>query len=75
MDPELALHGDRDDLLTFTAAPISRQLTQPYSRSMTDEAPPPRAVLSWRLRLACGRHTWIGTGLSNCCEWRPVMAG
>ena len=42
MDPELALHGDRDDLLTFTAAPISRQLTQPYSRSMTDEAPPPQ---------------------------------
>src|SRR5271165_4110468 len=40
--PELALHGDCDDLLTFTAAPISRQLAQPYSRSMTDEALPPR---------------------------------
>src|SRR5580704_1152938 len=38
----LALHGGRDDLLTFTAAPISRQLAQPYSRSMTDEAPPPQ---------------------------------
>ena len=31
-----------DGLLTFTAAPISRQLTRPYSRSMTDEAPPPQ---------------------------------
>jgi hypothetical protein len=40
--PERALHGDRDDPLTFTAAPISRQLTRPYSRSMTDEAPPPQ---------------------------------
>jgi Domain of unknown function (DUF1707) len=40
--PELALHGDRDDRLSFTAAPISRQLTQPYSRSMTDEASPPQ---------------------------------
>ena len=40
--PELALHGDRDDPLTFTAAPISRQLRQPYSRSMTDEGPPPQ---------------------------------
>jgi Domain of unknown function (DUF1707) len=40
--PERALHGDRDDPLTFTAAPISRQLTQPYSRSMTDEASPPQ---------------------------------
>ena len=38
----LALHGGCDDLLTFTAAPISRQLAQPYSRSMTDEAPPPQ---------------------------------
>jgi DUF1707 SHOCT-like domain len=46
--PELALHGDRDDLLTFTAAPISRQLTQPYSRSMTDEASPRRGA-----ELAC----------------------
>ena len=40
--PELALHGDCEGLLTFTAAPISRQLTRPYSRSMTDEAPPPQ---------------------------------
>jgi hypothetical protein len=38
--PELALHGYCDDLLTFTAAPILRQLTQPYSRSMTDETSP-----------------------------------
>jgi Domain of unknown function (DUF1707) len=38
----LALHGDRDDRLAFTAAPISRQLTSPYSRSMTDEASPPQ---------------------------------
>jgi hypothetical protein len=38
----LTLHGDCDDLLTLTAAPISRQLTPPYSRSMTDEAPPPQ---------------------------------
>jgi Domain of unknown function (DUF1707) len=29
---------------TFTAAPISRQLMQPYSRSMTDEAPPQRGA-------------------------------
>jgi DUF1707 SHOCT-like domain len=40
--PELTLHGDCDDLLTFTAAPISRQLAPPYSRSVTDEAPPPQ---------------------------------
>jgi DUF1707 SHOCT-like domain len=40
--PELVLHGDCDDLLTFTAAPVSCQLTRPYSRSMTDEAPPPQ---------------------------------
>ena len=38
----LAPYGGCDDLLTFTAAPISRQLAQPYSRSMTDEAPPPQ---------------------------------
>ena len=37
-----ALHGACDGLLTFTTAPISRQLTRPYSRSMTDEAPPPQ---------------------------------
>jgi hypothetical protein len=36
------LHGDCHDLLAFTAAPISRQLTRPYSRFMTDEAPPPQ---------------------------------
>jgi hypothetical protein len=39
---EHSVHGDRDDPLTFTAAPISRQLTRPYSRSMTDEASPPQ---------------------------------
>jgi hypothetical protein len=39
---ELALHGGRGDPLTFTAAPISRQLRQPYSRSMTDASPPPQ---------------------------------
>ena len=38
----LALHGGCDDLLTFAAAPISRQLMLPYSGSMTDEAPPPQ---------------------------------
>jgi hypothetical protein len=32
----------RDDLLAFTVAPISCQLMQPYSRSMTDEASPPQ---------------------------------
>jgi hypothetical protein len=32
----------RDDLLAFTVAPISCQLTESYSRSMTDEASPPR---------------------------------
>ena len=40
--PELALHAGCDDRLTFTAAPISRQLTSPYIRSMTDEGTPPR---------------------------------
>ena len=70
----LALHGDRDDPLTFTAAPISRQLTPPYSRSMTDEASPPQRGAELAFRLACGRHTWIGTGLSSCCGWRRVMA-
>jgi Domain of unknown function (DUF1707) len=36
----LALHGGCDDRLTFTAADIAP--AAPYSRSMTDQAPPPQ---------------------------------
>jgi hypothetical protein len=71
----LALHGGCDDLLTFTAAPISRQPTRPYSRSMTDEAPPPQRGAELASQAGLRASHVDRTGPSSCCGWRRVMAG